>query len=646
MISILLVDAKPASLEAAAAFFSKDAKFDVDSAGSADEAMKKLNDYSYDVIVSDYLMPGTNGFELWKRLRATGDHTAFIVHADEGWEDLVSETLGDDDLQIYLRNGHDERELARLLAIVEETVRRKSEKDTAARVKLNYERLLDSRQEGILTLDVDGNIEFYNGRMAEMLGCADDDIHGRTLESFCNGRDAEAIAKCLNSHAENLPGPVEVTLIKKDGTHLEVKLSASPEYTDNSRYEGMMFIVTDLTPQRQETDAIIREKEAIAKEKLEILKEKDEIASDLECLREIVYKSSNAVIVLDGSGVVVFVNPAAEKLFNAEPGEIEGEMPGFPMINDTPVTAGMIGEQHMTIEMCLGDIEWGGQPAYLVTVRDVTSHFLVESEFRKVRDDLYGKVEGRTAELIETNRALLSEVGQKKQALMAMNEAHVSLMEYRDMLSLVCREIIHANKTGVDNLSKLIEAFGFNKEMTRLLSTPLESFNESSKLAGESIKYLRSQDPVLKPVDMADAIDQVKAQYPANDKHIAILVKPSPPCRVEANELIEDVLSGIIENARERSSPNRQLMVSIAMSRIGGDDKDYCRCTLDDNAQGIPDIDKTSVFVFPKERAGKGLGLFLAKSIIEGFHGKIWVEDRAPGDHTKGCRFVILLPAV
>ena len=87
-------------------------------------------------------------------------------------------------------------------------------------------------------------------------------------------------------------------------------------------------------------------------------------------------------------------------------------------------------------------------------------------------------------------------------------------------------------------------------------------------------------------------------------------------------------------------------MVSIAVSRIDGDDKNYCRCTLEDNAQGIPDKEKTSAFAFPQERTNNGLGLFLVKSIIEGFHGKMWVEDRAPGDYTKGCRFVILLPAV
>jgi len=34
------------------------------------------------------------------------------------------------------------------------------------------------------------------------------------------------------------------------------------------------------------------------------------------------------------------------------------------------------------------------------------------------------------------------------------------------------------------------------------------------------------------------------------------------------------------------------------------------------------------------------------KKVVEDINGRVWVEDRVPGDHTKGTRFVVLLPAV
>jgi len=42
---------------------------------------------------------------------------------------------------------------------------------------------------------------------------------------------------------------------------------------------------------------------------------------------------------------------------------------------------------------------------------------------------------------------------------------------------------------------------------------------------------------------------------------------------------------------------------------------------------------------------GRGLGLHLVKSIVEGFGGSVWVEDRIAGDRNMGARFVVNLPA-
>ena len=42
---------------------------------------------------------------------------------------------------------------------------------------------------------------------------------------------------------------------------------------------------------------------------------------------------------------------------------------------------------------------------------------------------------------------------------------------------------------------------------------------------------------------------------------------------------------------------------------------------------------------------GMGLGLYLVKSLVDSYGGSVWVEDRVPGDHTQGARFVVMLPA-
>jgi signal transduction histidine kinase len=38
--------------------------------------------------------------------------------------------------------------------------------------------------------------------------------------------------------------------------------------------------------------------------------------------------------------------------------------------------------------------------------------------------------------------------------------------------------------------------------------------------------------------------------------------------------------------------------------------------------------------------------MYLVKSLVESYLGKVWVEDRVADDLTKGSRFVVMLPAI
>ena len=44
--------------------------------------------------------------------------------------------------------------------------------------------------------------------------------------------------------------------------------------------------------------------------------------------------------------------------------------------------------------------------------------------------------------------------------------------------------------------------------------------------------------------------------------------------------------------------------------------------------------------------SGRGLGLYLVKTLVDDYHGRVWVEDRVPGDYKKGAQFVVRLLAV
>jgi signal transduction histidine kinase len=72
--------------------------------------------------------------------------------------------------------------------------------------------------------------------------------------------------------------------------------------------------------------------------------------------------------------------------------------------------------------------------------------------------------------------------------------------------------------------------------------------------------------------------------------------------------------------------------------------------SVEDNGRGIPDDFKRQIFnrmlKGTAKAKGMGLGLYLVRTLVNSYGGRVWVEDRVPGDHTKGAKFVVMLPAI
>lgn len=126
---ILFVDDEVGTQEQAKYFLeNENDDFDVTTLGSADDALELLEDNEYDVIVSDYRMPETDGLEFLKILREDEKDIPFIILTGKGREEVVINALnlGADR---YLRKGKDPSSQYDLLtrAIRQEYKRKKTE---------------------------------------------------------------------------------------------------------------------------------------------------------------------------------------------------------------------------------------------------------------------------------------------------------------------------------------------------------------------------------------------------------------------------------------------------------------------------------------------------------------------------------------
>ncbi len=116
---------------------------------------------------------------------------------------------------------------------------------------------------------------------------------------------------------------------------------------------------------------------------------------------------------------------------------------------------------------------------------------------------------------------------------------------------------------------------------------------------------------------------------------------PLPACRIEPHRLA-DVFFAVIENSIHHAQPDLAPHVRVACEQRECDTV----LTLTDNGIGIPAQYHSRVFrVFERlapddRKTGTGIGLAMAKKIIESARGRIWIESPEAG----GTRICITLP--
>ncbi len=125
MIRALYVDDEPDLLKLGKIFLERLGDFQVATVTSAQEAIRYLDQFIPDVIISDYQMPGMDGLSFLKTLKEGGNKTPFILFTGRGREEIVIKALnyGAD---FYLQKGGEpQAQFAELANHIRQTVARK-----------------------------------------------------------------------------------------------------------------------------------------------------------------------------------------------------------------------------------------------------------------------------------------------------------------------------------------------------------------------------------------------------------------------------------------------------------------------------------------------------------------------------------------
>jgi signal transduction histidine kinase len=157
--------------------------------------------------------------------------------------------------------------------------------------------------------------------------------------------------------------------------------------------------------------------------------------------------------------------------------------------------------------------------------------------------------------------------------------------------------------------------------------------------------FLKGQEIEYREVGLSDVIDGVVqiASGEARQKGLELSYSNAPKeLIVRADPVhLQQVLLNLLMNAMDAVStrPLGERKVRLNVAQVGESEVEV---SVRDTGPGIPRDELEAAFdiLFTTKQQGTGLGLFIARSIIETYGGKIWAENAPDG----GAVFRFLLP--
>ncbi len=357
-------------------------------------------------------------------------------------------------------------------------------------------------------------------------------------------------------------------------------------------------------------------------------------------LRSILETIPDAMIVIDGSGVMQFFSSAAERQFGYSESEAIGQ--NVSMLMPTPDRSrhdGYLarylstGERHIIgigrivtgqrkdgttfpMHLSIGEMQSGGVPYFTGFARDLTEHQQTQARLQELQ-----------SELVHVSR--LSAMGEMASSLAhELNQPLAAISNYMKGSRRLLATSSDPNRSRIESaMDRAAEQALRAGQIIRRLRD-FVSRGESEKRV-ESLAKLIEEAGAL---GLVGAREQgVQLRFNLNPKHDLVLVD-----RVQ----IQQVLVNLFRNALEAMahSPQRELIASNAKVT-----DDMIEVAVFDTGSGIPDDVMSHLFqtFFTTKETGMGVGLSISRSIIESHGGRMWAESNSSG----GATFRFTLPA-
>lgn len=209
----------------------------------------------------------------------------------------------------------------------------------------------------------------------------------------------------------------------------------------------------------------------------------------------------------------------------------------------------------------------------------------------------------------------------------------------------MAKETAHQLGTPISSLMGWLEMLKLRyKEPDKVLDITEEIADDVEKLNKITYRFSNiGSKPQLKQVviyeELKKVTDYFERRLPQTGKTVSLTIEGDKRVCAQMNsELFEWVIENLIKNALD-AIEQKSGWIKINISKA----KEFVEIEISDSGKGIDIKRRKDIFRpgYSTKRRGWGLGLSLAKRIIEEYHkGKIFVKSSA---HGEGATFMILL---
>jgi len=225
-----------------------------------------LTDGQFDLILSDYEIPGFSGEQALQMARASHATTPFI---------FVSGVIGEDNAVEMLKRGATDyvskSRLSRLPLVIDRALREVAQREARGRAEVQlreandmYARVVDSlRNYAVILMDTRGVVRSWNRAARDIFGFERDDLVGRSAEVLFTEED-RAAGTFEHEMSEALrKGKADDNrwMMRSDGLRLWAEGLLMPLYSDSNEHSGYCKILRDATADYRDAEALRAAKE-------------------------------------------------------------------------------------------------------------------------------------------------------------------------------------------------------------------------------------------------------------------------------------------------------------------------------------------------------------------------------------------------